>query len=230
MVRGRLTITLVVLVAVVTPPALVVTGFRVLAHDWFVRYEYDRSGFPADRLGLAPADRERLALVGLAAIQPSSDGIVLLERATLPGGQRAFDHREVSHMRDVRLLLARAFRLQAVAVAAIVVVAWLTRRGSARRAVPLGLAIGSALTLAAAALAVPIILLGFDSFFVGFHELFFSGDTWRFSRTDTLLRLYPERFWEDTSRLIAVIAVAQAALLAPLAAWWARRAGRTEPA
>ena len=48
------------------------------------------------------------------------------------------------------------------------------------------------LTLGIAALAVPVILLGFDGFFLRFHEVFFSGDTWRFSDTDTLLRIYPE--------------------------------------
>ena len=39
-------------------------------------------------------------------------------------------------------------------------------------------------------------LLGFDRFFDDFHGVFFEGDSWRFARGDTLLRIYPERFWE----------------------------------
>ena len=50
-----------------------------------------------------------------------------------------------------------------------------------RTVVPLGLLAGALATLAVALLAVPLILLGFDGFFVRFHEVFFSGDTWRFT-------------------------------------------------
>ena len=70
-----------------------------------------------------------------------------------------------------------------------------------------------------------MILLGFDGFFTRFHEVFFTGESWRFSTADTLIRLYPERFWEDVSRLAAAIAVGQAIVLAPLAWWWRRAAG-----
>ena len=73
---------------------------------------------------------------------------------------------------------------------------------------------------------VQLIVLGFDGFFTRFHEVFFSGDSWRFSTADTLIRLYPERFWEDVSRLAAAIAVGQAIVLAPLAWWWRRAAQR----
>ena len=85
------------------------------------------------------------------------------------------------------------------------------------------------LTLAIAVLAVPLILLGFEGFFTRFHEVFFSGDSWRFSKTDTLIRLYPDLFWQDVSRLTAAIAVGQALVLAP-SAWWWRRTARRGPA
>jgi len=92
--------------------------------------------------------------------------------------------------------------------------------------VPLGLLAGAAATLATALLAVPLILLGFDGFFTRFHEVFFSGDSWQFNNADTLIRIYPEQFWQDVSRLAAGIAVAQALVLVPLAWWWHRAARR----
>ena len=70
---------------------------------------------------------------------------------------------------------------------------------------------------------MPVILLGFDGFFLRFHEVFFSGDTWRFSDTDTLLRIYPETFWQDTAKLAAAIVVAQAVVVGLAAGWWVRR-------
>ena len=85
---------------------------------------------------------------------------------------------------------------------------------------------GALATVVVAFLLVPVILLGFDGFFTRFHEMFFEGDSWRFSSTDTLIRIYPERFWEDVSQLVAAITVGQALVLAPLAWWWLRAAKR----
>lgn len=217
---------LVVAIAVVVPALLVVTGFRVLATDSYVRWELDRDGFPPDRYGLSDPQRERLALLGLRSIEPGSDGIVLLERATLPDGAPAFDERELSHMRDVRTLFGAALLGQLVAVVAIALLALALAWTSLRTVVPRGLLAGALATLAIAVLAVPFILLGFDRFFTRFHEVFFEGDSWRFSDTDTLIRLYPERFWQDVAQLVAAIAVLQALLLAPLAWWWLRAAKR----
>ena len=212
-----------VLIAVVVPPMLVVNGFRLLATETFVRWELGRDGFPQDRYGLTHDQREALALTGLESIRPGSAGIVLLERARLPDGSQAFDQRELSHMRDVRTLFGFALRGQLVAALLIVALALGLARTRLRAVVPRGLLGGALLTIAIAVLAVPLILLGFEGFFTRFHEVFFSGDSWRFSNTDTLIRLYPDLFWQDVSRLTAAIAVGQALVLAPLAWWWARR-------
>jgi integral membrane protein (TIGR01906 family) len=129
-------------------------------------------------------------------------------------------------MRDVRRLFGAALRLQLVALLAIVALGLLLWRTSLRSAVPAGLLAGSLATLAIAVLAVPVILLGFDGFFVRFHEIFFSGDSWQFSNADTLIRIYPEQFWIDVSRITAGLAVLQAIVLAALAWWWLRSARR----
>jgi integral membrane protein (TIGR01906 family) len=39
--------------------------------------------------------------------------------------------------------------------------------------------------------------ISFWQFFAWFHSLFFSGDSWLFSFSDTLIRLFPIRFWQD---------------------------------
>jgi integral membrane protein (TIGR01906 family) len=203
---------------------LVVNAFRVLATDSFVRFELGR--LPPDLYGFTDDQREALALTGLHSIRPGSPGIVLLERATLPDGSPAFDERELAHMRDVRRLFGAALRLQLVVLLGLAVLAAALARTRMRTVVPTGLLAGALATLGIAVLTVPMILLGFEGFFTRFHEVFFSGDSWRFSTADTLIRLYPERFWEDVSRLAAAIAVAQAIVLAPLAWWWRRAAGR----
>ena len=217
---------LVVVIAVVTPPTLIANAMRLLATDTFVRNELGRDGFPPDRYGFTDEQREALALLGLRSIQAGSEGIVLLERATLPDGSPAFDERELSHMADVRALFVPIQRGSFVVMLAIAVLALALARTRLRAVVPRGLLAGALATLAVAILLVPVILLGFDGFFTRFHEMFFEGDTWRFSSTDTLIRIYPERFWEDVSTLAAVITVGQALVLAPLAWWWLRSVRR----
>lgn len=220
----------VALIAALVPLVLVVSAFRVLASESFVRYELGRAGFPSDPYGLGAADRLELALTGLDAIRPGSEGIVLLERATLPGGARAFNERELRHMADVRKLFGAALRAQVAALILLgILVVALARSPRRRRCVPRGLLIGSLAMLAAAALAVPVILLGFDGFFVRFHAVFFTGDTWRFADSDTLLRLYPEVFWRHTAQLAAGIVVAQAMVVALAAWWWLRRSPTAAP-
>jgi integral membrane protein (TIGR01906 family) len=219
-------VALVVAVALVTPAVLVVNGLRVVANDWIVRFEYGRSGFPADRYGLSRDERTELALLGLDSITPGTDGVSLLERAVLPDGTPAFTEREVEHMDDVRRVFGRALRFELALVVVLALLALGLARTPLRAAVPAGLLAGSLLTLAVAVLAVPVLALGFEGFFTRFHELFFDPGTWRFPTSDTLIRLYPERFWEDVSQIVAGLTLAQAIALAPLSWWWLRRARR----
>ncbi len=217
---------LTIVVAVVVPPLLVANALRALATETFVRAELGREGFSADRYGLPDDERERLALVGLRSIRPGSEGIVLLERERLPDGSEAFESRELTHMEDVRRIFGVVLRGQLVVLAVLVVVGLALARTRLRRVVPRGVLVGGLVTLGIAVLAVPFMLLGFDRFFTRFHAVFFEGDSWRFSTSDTLIRLYPEQLWQDVSIIAAVLTVGQAAGLALLAAWWLRRATR----
>ena len=218
--------TVAVLVGLAVPAILVVNGFRVLATDTFVEWELGRDGFPPDLYGFDTEQRTALAKLGLRSIEPGSEGIVLLERATLPNGAPAFGERELTHMQDVRTLFGAALRAQLVALIAIAALGLLLLRTRLRTAVPAGLLAGSLATLAIAVLAVPVILLGFDGFFVRFHEIFFSGDSWEFSNADTLIRIYPQQFWVDVSRITAALAVLQALVLTALSWWWLRTVRR----
>jgi integral membrane protein (TIGR01906 family) len=218
-------------IALVVMPIFVVNAFRLLATETFVRHEIAREGFPTDRYGLTTAERQRLALIGLHSILPGSKGIVLLEQATLPDGSAAFDARELSHMRDVRSRLGTAYTAQLIALVVILVLGIVLHRSARSRSiVPWGLLAGSFLTLAIAVLAVPVILLGFEGFFERFHGIFFDGDSWRFSDTDTLLRIYPEAFWQDTVVLAAGMVVGQAIVVGLAAWWWLRRIRSNSPA
>ena len=103
----------------------------------------------------------------------------------------------------------------------------LTKRGlattawqpGARPLLRSGLLIGSGITIGVLVALVAYIAIGFNTFFVQFHRVFFQGDSWLFRWSDTLIRLFPEKFWFDVFLWIAGLTLAEAGLIGALA-WW----------
>ncbi|HJW84073.1 MAG TPA: TIGR01906 family membrane protein, partial [Anaerolineae bacterium] len=210
------------LIPILVPAILVVNCIRVLANDGYIHLEYAKPDFPPDAYGLTPEQRTELALTGLRSVLPQdSGGIDLLRRAQLPNGDPAFNQRELGHMQDVRNLIGQVYPLHLIALAAIAVLALgLGRSAQMKRVVPRALQAGALLTLIIAAGLIAYILINFQTFFTQFHRLFFEGDTWQFQFTDTLIRLYPVRFWSDAATYIGVGTVAQALALLVAARRW----------
>jgi uncharacterized membrane protein len=46
------------------------------------------------------------------------------------------------------------------------------------------------------------VVLSFGILFVAFHNVFFQPGTWTFNFSDTLIRLFPERFWRDVFLIV----------------------------
>lgn len=215
-----------VLVAVLVPPLLATTALRIVTDDWIVSFAYDHGGVPSDRYGLTGPQRSELALVGLESIRPHSAGVSLLDEARLPGGEPAFDRREVTHMQDVRDAVGAALAVQiATALTLLAVSIGLGWRRVTRRALLRGWQAGGIATLGVAAAVGLFMLVAWDRFFVDFHGVFFEGDSWRFSRTDTLLRLYPDEFWTVVATWIAGLTVAMAFGAVAIATLLLRRLG-----
>ena len=67
----------------------------------------------------------------------------------------------------------------------------------------LGLREGARWTLGLMAAIMAGLIVSFSFLFVGFHRIFFEGETWLFLYSDSLIRLFPERFWRDAFLWIA---------------------------
>jgi integral membrane protein (TIGR01906 family) len=218
---------LIVVIAITIPFLLVVGIIRLVANPWFIQVEYNRPGFPADVYGFTLAQRTPLAMAGLYSVVPEGAGQILLEQAKLPNGDPAFNAREIKHMQDVRILMARVFPLALIISAVLVVLGIVFRKSPTYRdAVPQGLRAGSILTLLLLAGLIAYILINFDAFFLQFHQLFFEGDSFAFRFDDTLIRLYPEQLWNDASILIGVSTGVTAAALIALSSWWLKKVQR----
>jgi integral membrane protein (TIGR01906 family) len=217
-----LKVVLKAVIIVAVPIVLVVTPIRVLMHPRWVLFEYARPNFPADYFGFSTQERTRLAITGIESII-GPRGVVVLQEARLEDGSPAFVEREVSHMLDVRVVTGNIYLAQvAFLIAAVVAVIALTRQRETRAAAPAALWTGAIATVVLLAALVFFVLTGFDSFFTAFHRVFFSGDTWLFNFSDTLIRLYPPQFWFDAATVIGVTSIVEAVVLGVVAWWWGR--------
>jgi integral membrane protein (TIGR01906 family) len=218
---------LIVLITLTIPLLLVVANIRIVANPWFIQFEYNRPGFPADAYGFTQEQRMPLALAGLYSVVPEGAGMIELEQAKLPNGEPAFIAREIKHMLDVRVLMARVFPLALIIGGALIVLAIVFRKNQTYcDTVPRGLRAGSILTLSLLAGLITYILINFDAFFLQFHQLFFEGDSFAFRYDDTLIRLYPEQLWNDASILIGVLIGVMAVALLVISVWWLKKVKR----
>lgn len=200
------------LIVIAVPVILIGNALWLLINPWVVEAQYALPGFP-DPQGLSDGERTDLAITGIRSIRPGGDGVELLREARLPTGDPAFVQREISHMEDVRALVAGFLRAWAVAVAVAIAAAIALRRLGPPGSVGPPLVAGALLTVGAMALAGLIMLVSFEFFFDGFHGVFFEGDSWRFNETYTLRALYPDAFWGVAGGAMAALVLLQAAAL-----------------
>jgi integral membrane protein (TIGR01906 family) len=66
---------------------------------------------------------------------------------------------------------------------------------------------GGWLTVGITAAIAIFAVISFWQFFTVFHELFFTGDSWQFLYSDTLIRLFPMRFWQDAFIFVGALDV-----------------------
>ncbi|MFU8890923.1 MAG: DUF1461 domain-containing protein [Anaerosomatales bacterium] len=134
--------------------------------------------------------------------------------ATLPDGRPAFDESAISHLDDVRVVLAAARTVTLLVTGAAIVWVVVALQLRRRRELALSLHAGALLVVSLAALAALIALADFDRFFAGFHALFFEEGTWQFPADALLIRLFPEPFWAASGGIWGALSLAGAGLLA----------------
>ncbi|MGD1995418.1 MAG: TIGR01906 family membrane protein [Anaerolineae bacterium] len=214
-----------VLIVLALPLTFLAVSLRVVTSHWLVRWEYGKSDFPPDPYGLTTQERIRLAIPCVDYLVTGA-GIDLLADLQLEG-RPAFNERELRHMEDVKRVLWGL--LGAGAGAGMVVLggaAALAARRPTRVRARTALLGGSLLTLALLAAVGGLMLVGWNTFFVGFHELLFPPGTWNFPFSDTLIRLYPERFWMDVGAVVVGLMALQPVLIGGGAFLWLRSAAQ----
>ena len=201
------------LITLLVPIALIGLGLRVLLSPLFLQVEYNMPYFPPDEFGFTKVDRLRWAPYALNYLTNSA-GISYLGDLKFDDGKPLYNERELSHMEDVKRVTQGALKVWYITLAIVLLLGVWAWFGDWWWQYCLGLMRGGWLMVGLAVVIGAIVVIGiaidpnvFWNFFAGFHSLFFTGNSWIFLYSDTLIRLFPLRFWEDAFLWAAAIAL-----------------------
>jgi integral membrane protein (TIGR01906 family) len=194
------------------PVAMVLTSVRLLLTEAFVRLEYSLPGLPADRYGFTRDDRTHHAGIALDYLLNSA-GIEFLGDQRFANGAPVYNERELQHMEDVKRVTQSTLNVGWVGVGLVLVLSLLIWQVAGGRQALESLQAGSRLTAILMIVLGTGLVVGFAIIFVGFHQVFFPPGTWTFRFEDTLIRLFPERFWQVAFGAVALATLLQAGLV-----------------
>lgn len=211
---------------VALPLLLVTANVRFLLSDVGYYRHGLRQYHAATTTGIALPELDRAASEILAYF---SDDAGALHIVVHEDGQEVslFNARETQHMHDVKSLVRFVFRLNEVALVYVLsyvtaVFLWARERSlrSLSRHALIGVGLGAVVIGAVGVFAVA----GFDSAWRQFHEIAFRNGFWELNpRTDHLIQMFPEPFWERSTLIVGLLTAAEAvAVVAVSAAYLVR--------
>jgi integral membrane protein (TIGR01906 family) len=208
------------LISLLTPIALIGMALRILLTPIFYTVEYNMPYFPADEYGFTKEDRLRWAKPSVEYLVSGAD-ISYLGDLIFDDGIPLYNERELSHMEDVKGVVLNALGAWTISLIILAALAIFAKRGDwipdylngLRRGGLWMIGLAAALGLTAG-IGIAVNPDVFWEFFTVFHQIFFEGDSWLFYYSDTLIRLFPIRFWQDAFLWAAVLALGGGAALA----------------
>ena len=200
------------MIAFLVPVVLVLGAVRLLLTPAFIRVEYNLPNFPEDSYGFSKQERLQWAELARQYLL-NRDGIEFLGDLTFEDGTALYNQRELRHMVDVKVIVNASMWVLYASLALIVGVGLWAHRAGWMYEYHLTLSRGGWATVGILLLLILGIALNFNTVFVAFHRLFFEGETWLFRYSDTLIRLFPVRFWRDAFVLVGVLALAAGAAM-----------------
>lgn len=183
-------------ITALTPLAILMLSVRLLITPVFTQVEYRMPGFPNDPFGFSMEDRLRWSEPSINYLVNSQD-ISYLELLTFENGEPIFTDRELSHMQDVKAVVTGMRIALAGTMIALLVVTVAAVQGGWKSLLLTAFNRGAWTIIGLIAAILTFVVLNFNNLFTGFHQIFFESGTWQFYTSDTLIRLFPMRFWQD---------------------------------
>ena len=198
--------TCTVIVTVLTPLVILMIAIRLLIMPSFAQMAYQLPGFPADPYGLTQEDRMRWSKPSINYLVNAAD-ISYLSSLAFENGDPIFNERELSHMEDVKAVVTGMRVALAIGMLILLGISILAARGHWQPLLNKAFNLGGWAVIGLIAAILMFVALNFNSLFTWFHKIFFESGTWQFHPSDTLIRLFPMRFWQDAFIFVGLLSI-----------------------
>ena len=215
------------LTSLLVPFLLVLGAVQVLATEQYLDFEYGKADFPADPYGLDQAQRLVFASTTLRWVREGQP-IEALAGQRL-GNRPLYNQRELKHMQDVQDVFLVTRRIWYITLGLFILIGlFLSYRKESLPEFAHGLIIGGLLVAGLVAVLGLLAIITWQVWFVAFHQIFFTPGSWTFNTSDTLIRLFPERFWYDAALTLSGLSLISGLGIA-LTGWYAQQKHRYVP-
>jgi len=206
------------------PVLLVLGSVRLLITDQYLAIEYRKASFPEDPYGFDLSQRLESASANLRYVRANQPIKALADQRL--EDTPVYNQRELKHMQDVQRVYQLAINVwHAILGLSLLAMLMLTWSVDTRPIFFTALQWGGLVTAGLIAAIGFLALIAWKAWFVVFHQVFFTPGTWSFNNSDTLIRLFPEKFWFDAALTIAGLALLGGLLLAFAGWYWKTRPG-----
>jgi len=194
------------------PIVICVLSILILLSPIFMNLEYRLPNFPEDQYGFSTEERldfgnrTRRYLITNATLDN-------LRELKFDSGEPIYIERELEHLEDVKIVLQGVFKVFWGAVAVLVLGGVYARFQNWWEGYSQSVSRGGWLTAGLLGIILFLAIVSFRSLFTNFHLIFFEGDSWLFLYSDTLIRLFPIRFWQDVFLVLGITTLAGGILL-----------------
>jgi len=184
------------IITILTPVLLITSAMRTALSPIFVNIEYKLPNFPPDPFGFTNEERLHWANYSIKYMtgEISEEKFSALQ---FPDGTPLFNEREISHMIDVHDLTVSMLALWQILIIFFTITLFAGWKNNWLHAFLRALENGAKFTLIIIFGILVYVWINFDQLFTLFHQIFFEGDSWLFYLSDTLIRLFPIKFWQD---------------------------------
>ena len=192
-----------VLMTISVPVLISVLSILILLSPMFMNLEYNRPGFPPDEYGFTTQER---LLFGNQTRQYLITNMALanLEELRFKNGEPIYIERELQHLEDVKIVLRGVLNVFWVAVIVTIIGTVFAHYQAWWDGYKRALSRGGWLTTALLGTVLVLSIVSFQALFTNFHLIFFEGSSWLFYYSDTLIRLFPIRFWQDIFLVLGI--------------------------
>ena len=199
------------LLVLLIPILLVLGSARLLATDSYLAFEYGKASFPPDSYGFTQQQRFDLASSNIHYVRAHlADNA--LSNETLNGAP-VYNEREVKHMADVQRVFQAVLSVWRGAAVLFLFLGFILWQNRERMAFTSAIRSGGLLSAGIILTIALMALFAWQTWFELFHRFFFVPGSWLFSYTDTLIRLFPIKFWFDATLTISLFSFAGGLLL-----------------